>query len=128
MDDDTPKTKVEAKKLSYGNRTHVGYTSEQCAKRVTRYYGNWPSFGQCRRKPGHGPEKLYCKQHDPAEVEKREYKRQKKWDKEWENKRMEFSGKRFYDVLKTISDGHNNARLLAKETLENFHGKGSKND
>lgn len=121
MDDDTPETEAEAEKLSYGNRTHVGYISERCAKRVTRYCGNWPTFGQCQRKPGHGPAKLYCKQHDPAEVDKRDKKRNLKWDKESEKNRMRFNAQRFYDVLKEISDGHNDARRLAKETLDNFH-------
>lgn len=62
---DAPKTRVEAKKYVYGewpgNSRGNKYNPERCAYELMQV-GSWvPS--QCRRKPGHGPAKLYCKQH-----------------------------------------------------------------
>jgi len=37
---------------------------------------------QCNRKRGHGPDGLFCKQHDPAAVKARQEKRQAKRDAE----------------------------------------------
>ena len=34
-----------------------------CIVQVHDRQTRWPSFSQCRRKRGHGPGGLYCKQH-----------------------------------------------------------------
>ncbi len=61
-----PKTKAEAAAHRYnrwgGNSKGTPFNPACCA---------WESIGsergalpwQCRRKPGHGPENIYCKQH-----------------------------------------------------------------
>jgi hypothetical protein len=36
-------------------------------------------FGQCTRKRGHGPDGLWCKQHDPEVVAARDRARSQKW-------------------------------------------------
>jgi hypothetical protein len=53
-----PKTREEAEKRRYG-KWKVAWTPSSCAYDVRggRY------FNQCLRKPGHGPDGLYCKQH-----------------------------------------------------------------
>jgi hypothetical protein len=40
----------------------------------------WPSAHQCHRKRGYGPDKLYCKQHDPAVEQARRAQADKRWD------------------------------------------------
>lgn len=56
---DAPKTKEEAKKRKYGRHNNRVFVPNRCAFEV---FHGW-SYSQCRRKPGHGPDQLYCKQH-----------------------------------------------------------------
>lgn len=56
-----PKTKAEAAKMRYGAHGFA-YQGTQCAAEVADG-GRSVSFHQCRRKPGYGPDGLYCKQH-----------------------------------------------------------------
>ena len=60
---DKPKTKEEAFKIIYGqwsgNPKGNHYLPSRCACAV---WDNWIER-QCSRKPGFGPDKLYCKQH-----------------------------------------------------------------
>lgn len=53
-------TKAEAMKQTYGFNTK--YRPEYCVERVHKP-GRGRQLYQCQRKPGHGPEGLYCKQH-----------------------------------------------------------------
>jgi len=59
-----PKTKEEAAAKRYGawagRPKGYAFKSEQCAFEVMSE--GW-TFHQCSRKPGHGPDSLYCKQH-----------------------------------------------------------------
>ena len=61
-----PMTKPEAEKRVYGdwagNPKGHKYNSNQCAAEIGEYI-----FYQCSRKPGHGPDGLYCKQHAKME-------------------------------------------------------------
>lgn len=58
-----PRTKEEAQKLTYGwYFNQRSYCESKCAWRVWRT-GRWSYDYQCSRKPGHGPDDLYCKQH-----------------------------------------------------------------
>jgi hypothetical protein len=61
-----PKNREEAVGYKYarwaGNRHGNPYKPERCAEEV------WPNDrgfipGQCFRKPGHGPDGIFCKQH-----------------------------------------------------------------
>jgi hypothetical protein len=60
-----PRTRGQAEKHRYnvwgGNPKGNQYYPERCAEEITEING-WLSY-QCTRKPGHGPAKLYCKQH-----------------------------------------------------------------
>lgn len=64
-----PKTLEVAKRCTYGQRPFESrYDAERCAYEVrdsTSFYTY-----QCCRKPGHGPDGLYCKQH--AKIVERE--------------------------------------------------------
>lgn len=61
-----PTTRAEAEKWRYGNPT-IGsdrpYDPTRCAEEVNHRMGRWISSGQCSRKPGRGPDGLYCAQH-----------------------------------------------------------------
>ena len=58
-----PKTAAEAKAKRYGawagNPDGMRFLPSQCAAEVP---SGW-RYCQCSRKPGHGPDALYCKQH-----------------------------------------------------------------
>lgn len=75
---------------------------------------------QCSRKRGFGPDGAYCRQHDPDAVKKRQSEAQEKWDKQMRARRYEWHGKRFYDALKVIADGHNDARGHAQDIIKAF--------
>lgn len=91
-----------------------------CCEQVISYETNWPRLHQCQRKRGFGPEQAYCKQHDPEAVKARQAANDKRANESWNKRRYEFSGKRFFDVLQQIADGHNDARGLAQETIAKF--------
>ena len=80
----------------------------------------WARQYQCNRKRGHGPDKAYCKIHDPAAVKARRNAQDDKWDREFNARRYEIHGRKFYDTLKLIAMGHNDARGLAKLVLDEF--------
>ena len=62
-----PRTRQEAEKWNYGNSDARGnyrapYNPDRCAYAVT----DPPWYidqHQCSRKPGHGPDGMFCKQH-----------------------------------------------------------------
>ena len=60
---DKPRTREEAEAYRYGewpgNPKGNAYLPARCAFEVS---SGW-LFAQCARKPGHGPDELYCKQH-----------------------------------------------------------------
>ncbi len=60
-----PRTSEDAQKYRYGRRAGTpgqSYKPERCAM-VLWEQVRWPVEYQCKRKPGHGPGRLYCKQH-----------------------------------------------------------------
>lgn len=62
---DWPRTFSEAQSVRYGttrdNPLGTAHCSLQCAADVVSIFGR--ELRQCGRKPGYGPEQLYCKQH-----------------------------------------------------------------
>lgn len=119
-----PNTLEEARKYFYGitygtKKPAANFVDGRCIEEVTYYTGRWPNHKQCSRKAS--VDGAWCKQHAPHIVSAK---------KEDENKRIKASiradrhdyffkshGKEFYDALKKIADGHNNARALAVVTL-----------
>ena len=61
-----PKTRDQAEKYRYnrwaGNPEGHAYSPKYCAFSVS-CGGRSMMMGQCRRRSGHGPDKLYCRQH-----------------------------------------------------------------
>lgn len=50
-----------------GNPNGIPPDFKRCCEEV-RIPGRWASYAQCQRSRGHGPDKAYCKQHDPEAV------------------------------------------------------------
>jgi hypothetical protein len=73
---DPPKTKKQAEKQTYGSLYKREYDSDYCAYSVWGK-GRGVHNYQCQRSNGHGPAKLYCKQHANI-VEGKEVKTKKK--------------------------------------------------
>lgn len=80
----------------------------------------WSRQLQCGRKRGHGPDQAFCKQHDPSVVSARKAEMKKRADAAWLARRYEIHGKSFFETLKKIADGHNDARGLAQEAIRSF--------
>jgi hypothetical protein len=100
-----------------------------CCEEVTpNERGGYARRYQCQRKRGHGPDEAYCKQHDPDAAKKRQMDSQAKNEIAWQQRRYEISGKRFYDALVKIAEGHNDPRGLAHEIIDDFKGHASKAD
>ncbi len=87
--------------------------------------GSWHQH-QCNRKRGFGPDEAYCKQHDPAAAQKRREASDRKYNEEFNKRRYEWHGKKFFDALQVIANGHNDARQLAKDVIDEFM-KGHRN-
>lgn len=95
----------------------------RCCAEVSSPLGNgWTNSHQCNRKRGHGPNGDYCKQHDPAAQAQRDAKAHARQEAEHRVWRMRAYGKTFYDALRQIAEGHNDARGLAEEVLAKFDG------
>jgi hypothetical protein len=84
---------------------------------AVRPSGRWPVPHQCRKPRGHGPDGAYCKQHDPVVVKAREDARDARGAEKWKARLYEVYGKKFYETLVKIADGHNDARGLAQEVI-----------
>ncbi len=93
----------------------------RCQQRVYHSIGNWGHSVQCRR-AGKADDETgwHCKQHSDAEVQRRKTEKNARYDKEWAARRLQIHGPHFHGVLKQIADGHNDARGLARETLDDF--------
>jgi hypothetical protein len=49
----------------YGGPDGYAEDPRLCVEEIRSYESNWPSFHQCSRRRGHGPDGLYCRQHTP---------------------------------------------------------------
>ena len=79
--------------------------------------GRGALFYQCTRKRGFGPEKAYCKQHDPSAVAARNAIQKAAYEKEMAIHHLKWNGRKVFDALQKIADGHNDPRGLALETI-----------
>lgn len=108
-------------KRRYGrNRVEPDFT--RCCEEVSSD-SVWSGYHQCRRKRGYGPGEAYCKQHDPAAVEKRQAAAREASRKQFEKFRMGLWSKTFHDTLEQIAGGHNDPRSLAQEVLTRYREK-----
>lgn len=93
----------------------------RCCESVTpnERGGYWHQH-QCNRKRGYGPDGAYCKQHDPAAKAARDKASHDKYIADMNKRRYQWHGPKLFAVLQQIADGHNDARGLAKDTIEEF--------
>jgi hypothetical protein len=82
-------------------------------ERFSRHY-------QCTKPRGHGPDGAYCKQHDPAAVKARDEASRARHNAKWNKERYQWYGRTFFDALVKIAEGHNDARGLAQEVIDEF--------
>lgn len=96
-----------------GNPSGHEEDTSRCVMSVTpNERGGFAHSHQCNRKRGHGPDKLYCKQHDPAETKAR-------WDKKLNcAQRPNRLIAAYREALEKIAAGHNDPRTLAAEALK----------
>lgn len=80
--------------------------------------GSWHAH-QCNRKRGHGPDGLYCKQHDPAEEQRRRAAASARWEAQDAARMRPYRQRDAYrKALEDIAAGHNDPRALAAEALK----------
>jgi hypothetical protein len=56
---DWPKSRQDAPLYKYGNNNNIPWNCDYCAFEVAGHF----TFHQCSRKPGYGPDNLFCRQH-----------------------------------------------------------------
>jgi hypothetical protein len=94
----------------------------RCCEEVTpNERGGFAHRHQCIRPRGHGPDKEYCKQHDPERVSARQAERERAWKDRTNKERYQWHGREFFGALQKIADGHNDARGLAQDVIAKFH-------
>lgn len=103
-----------------GNPNGNKEDASRCVMSVTpNERGGFAHAHQCNRKRGHGPDGLYCKQHDPAEVARRDAEAKARWDAKWDRaQRPNRLIAAYRKALEQIAAGHNDPRSLAAEALK----------
>jgi hypothetical protein len=103
---------------AYGHNIKHPPVADRCCEDVTTYHGRWPHHKQCSRPRGYGPEKAYCKQHDPDVVAARQKAVDERQEVEWQKKRIEWAGPRLFAALCKITDGDNDPRTTALAAIK----------
>lgn len=120
---DGPKTRAEAEKRRYhvwaGFPNGHAFDPKRCAEEVAMG-GRSPLFHQCGRRPGFGPDGLYCRQHDPAAVEQRNQESRKREQEERERERPKWYGRQMLGIIRQIAEGHNDPRSLCADFLKDY--------
>lgn len=91
-----------------------------CCVEVVDNSTRWPHYHQCSKKRGYGPDSAYCKQHDPDVVKARNAANSARANAKWNKERYQTHGRTFFNALQKIADGHNDARGLAQEIIDEF--------
>jgi hypothetical protein len=102
-----------------GNPQGMSPDPARCCEAVWRAE-RFARESQCGRARGYGPEKAYCKQHDPEAVAAREKAASDRYNAQWENRRLEIGGKYFFAALCKIADGDNDPRATAAVAIAGF--------
>ncbi len=102
------KTRAEAEKHRYGcwggSPKGSAYDPACCAELI--YGSERGAIGhQCSKKPGHGPDKLYCATHDPEQIKAKAVESQKKYDAKQKAERPRWFAHAMYDLLKRSRNG-----------------------
>jgi hypothetical protein len=77
---------------------------------------------QCANRRNAGPDKAYCKVHDPEAVKARAAASDRKYRDETNRQQVQWHGSSFLAALRQIADGHNDPRSLAREVIEKYEG------
>lgn len=103
-----------------GNPGGIKENTSRCIEQV--HGDGIARFHQCERKRGHGPDGLYCKQHNPEAVARRKAEQEAAWKRKSEIRfrpiRQLQAAK---DALKEIAHGHYDARGLAADILKKWN-------
>jgi len=92
----------------------------RCCERVFGDRSSPPGGHQCQRPRGHGPDGAYCKQHDPDAVKARNAASTARYNEKRNRERYQWYGREFFDALVKIAEGHNDARGLAQQVIDDF--------
>ena len=68
----------------YGRDDKIKEDFSRCIEEVWET-GAWTQY-QCSRKRGHGPNGLYCKQHDPIAIKAKHDKKDAKYKEVWDDR------------------------------------------
>lgn len=101
-------------------RTHLfdgPVDPERCVQSV-RDETRWPSWHQCNRPRGHGPNGEYCKQHSPDAVAERRHKQEMLWKAQDMKRSIELRAFVMFSALIEIANGHNDPRTIAAEAIK----------
>jgi len=107
-----------------GNPRGTPADPSRCCERAGGY-GRGEIPHQCSKKRGYGPEKAYCKQHDPASVKARRDAEAARYEKHMAGRRLEWAGPRLFAALCKIADGDNNPRETAAEAIKDMRKRDS---
>lgn len=123
-----PKTRAEAEKKRYGvwiagGNPGQAYDPKRCAEPV-RTKERWSREHQCERKPGYGPDGLYCRQHDPDAVKRRDEERNKKYREQTERERPKWYATEMLEIIRKIAEGHNDPAALCRAFIRKFDKEG----
>lgn len=100
-----------------GNPVGIKPDPERCCESIWTKE-RWSRHQQCGRRRGFGPEKAYCKQHDPDAVAARKAVAEEKYQKEHERDQIKWSAQRLFAALCKIADGDNDPRATAAEAIK----------
>lgn len=120
-------TKLRRYNVWAGNPNGVPEDVTRCIREI----GGLAHQYQCMRKRGHGPDGLYCKQHDPRRIEAREKARQRAQQTKFESEFADRMRPRrqlsiAYAALQSIASDRSvtNPKLRASQALKKMHELG----
>lgn len=94
--------------------------TSRCIVEVTpNTMGGFAHAQQCSRARGHGPDGLYCRQHDPDAVAARADASRKAYEAKWHARGAPERQRAAYrKALEEIAAGHNDPRAVAAKALQ----------
>lgn len=120
---DPPKSRAEAEKLTYGRYDNIKFDPERCCQSVWITGMGFGHDKQCTRPPGYGPDKLYCKQHDPAAQEVRRKKSSDKFDAKMKAERPKWYAYEMLALLKESQVIDENWRRRRDALIKKIEGE-----
>lgn len=97
------------------------YDPKRCAEEVQESIRGG-LFHQCARKPGYGPDGLFCRQHDPAEVKRRSDESARLDKERRDRERPRWYGPSMLKIIRQIAEGHNDPTALCRAFIKQYDG------